>query len=921
MENNLLFLNGGGESGELVRACAWQETTVGDPATWPECIKTAISICLNSSLPCAVYLGDDFILINNDAYQAVTGDKHDWKIGKPRHEAWPEVWKQTKASFESVIALGRTVKSTDELFLLNRFGFVEQRYFNYSLSPIIDADGQAQGLFSSMQETTDAVLASRRAALIQQFKARSSQFSTLEAAFQEVLLPLANGPLDIPFSALYGFSADRPESLKFVAGDIPAENRELQAFLIEVTNTEVPLIFEYQDKRWYLVPLKQGEHGLHGIFAAGLNKQLFFDDVYRQFLENIGFLISTALSNALGFERNRQVSEQIKYQEDQFQNAIEVAGLATWDFDVITQTYSGNSRYYNWFGYPEGQPLNFGQVLSRIDPADHKRINYALQYVLDHKNGGSYGLEYTILNPEDGSARLVKTTGQALFNKNNEVIRFTGTLQDITSERQMLAVLEETNNRLEIALEAGRLGSYELEPGTGKMVYTAQFLANLGRNSDEAFNYQDLFRQILPEYHQLVHETIQTSIQDNQIYEVEYEVRWSDGSLHWIKAYGKPHYEAGKIKKMVGVIQDVTENITARKELERAYEQARLAREAAQIGTFDHDLIHRSMEWDERCRLMFGITHTRPLNMERDLIGGIHPEDRKRMKEIIRYTLDSEQSDGHYDVEYRTIGVEDAKTRWVRAKGRVFFNEFRIPVRFIGAILEITDQKENEIRKNDFISMVSHELKTPLTSLKAHVQILNRRAKLNHDQYSSAALDKVEVQIRKMSTMIHSFLSLDRLASGQIHLDKTSFVLNDLIQTQKEDMVVLSNHRLFFEPCPVVTVYADFEKLGQVLTNLISNAIKYSPQGGIIEIGCSSTGQEATVFVKDRGIGIAEADMKYLFDRFYRVEGKFAQQISGFGIGLYLSAEIIRLHEGKIWAESKRGEGSTFYFSIPLKAI
>ena len=308
--------------------------------------------------------------------------------------------------------------------------------------------------------------------------------------------------------------------------------------------------------------------------------------------------------------------------------------------------------------------------------------------------------------------------------------------------------------------------------------------------------------------------------------------------------------------------------------------------------------------------------------MERDLINGMHEDDRERMSDLINHTLNQEKSNGDYDAEYRTIGAEDGKTRWIRAKGKAFFNEYGVPLRFIGAVLDITAQKENEIRKNDFISMVSHELKTPLTSLKAHVQVLNRKARIHNDNHTSASLDKVELQIGKMSTMINSFLSVDRLESGQIHLEKSEFLLNDLILQQiEETRLIVSSHKLFFEPSVPVKIYADFEKLGQVLTNLISNAVKYSPQGGIITITCGFRAGQAFVSVSDTGIGISKRDIGHLFDRFYRVEGKYTKQISGFGIGLYLAAEIVRRHDGKIWVESEKGQGSTFYFSIPQSVV
>ena len=236
-------------------------------------------------------------------------------------------------------------------------------------------------------------------------------------------------------------------------------------------------------------------------------------------------------------------------------------------------------------------------------------------------------------------------------------------------------------------------------------------------------------------------------------------------------------------------------------------------------------------------------------------------------------------------------------------------------------MIDITEQKLDDIRKNDFIGMVSHELKTPLTSLKGYVQILGSKARKQEDAFMASALQKAEIQVNKMSSLINGFLNVSRLESGKIILDKQYFRVDEIIRDIIDDTLITStNHTITLHPCGPFSVYADQEKIEAVISNLLSNAIKYSPGSKNIEITCKLCGDAVQISVSDEGMGIRKEDMEKLFERYYRVEGKLTKDISGFGIGLYLSAEIIARHGGKIWVESEVGKGSVFHFSLPLTA-
>jgi PAS domain S-box-containing protein len=230
---------------------------------------------------------------------------------------------------------------------------------------------------------------------------------------------------------------------------------------------------------------------------------------------------------------------------------------------------------------------------------------------------------------------------------------------------------------------------------------------------------------------------------------------------------------------------------------------------------------------------------------------------------------------------------------------------------------DISEKKQEEARKNDFIAMVSHELKTPLTSMRAYVQLLLAKEKEAGDNFRISVLTRAGVQAKKMSAMINDFLSLARLEEGKISLKFEEFNLKQVIDETVLDAQFLStNHSIQVTGCDDIAVNADRDKIGQVLMNLLSNAIKYSPKGGDITIDCQRVEKGVKVSVTDHGIGISEKDQKKLFDRFYRVQNERVKTVSGFGIGLYLVSEILKYHDSKIEVESDEGKGSTFYFTL-----
>lgn len=389
--------------------------------------------------------------------------------------------------------------------------------------------------------------------------------------------------------------------------------------------------------------------------------------------------------------------------------------------------------------------------------------------------------------------------------------------------------------------------------------------------------------------------------------------------LRYFNLIYRPLIEDEVITGLLQSAVDVTQQVNARKDLEQAKDTLNLAISAAELGTFDLDLKEGTLSWNDRCRTLFGISHHNPVNYEKDFLGGLHPDDRERVIKVIDDVFDITVNNGDYDTEFRTVGVEDKKVRWIRAKGKAYFDENGQPVRFIGAALDISQEKTDELRKNDFIGMVSHELKTPLTTLSAVMQIASLKLKESEDKPLVSAIERGNVQVKRMTAMIRGFLDISRLESGKMVIEKYPFDINKLLHEVVDELKLIErSHEIKLINCNAVEVNADRDKISSVISNFMNNAAKYSPNGKSISVSCEKIKDEVIVSVSDGGIGISPQDIGQVFDRYYRAEAVHSQKIAGFGIGLYLSYEIIKQHNGRIWVDSEQGIGSTFHFALPL---
>jgi PAS domain S-box-containing protein len=281
-----------------------------------------------------------------------------------------------------------------------------------------------------------------------------------------------------------------------------------------------------------------------------------------------------------------------------------------------------------------------------------------------------------------------------------------------------------------------------------------------------------------------------------------------------------------------------------------------------------------------------------------------------------------------------------AVERWVRAlnSGKEYLTEFRLrfadgeyywhlaravpmmengkPALWVGTNTNIHQQKTNEYKKDEFLSMASHELKTPLTTIKAFFQLTKKE--IDGQSKMGGFIDKAERQLDRLGRLIEDLLDVSKINAGKMVYNKSQFEFNQMLSDVVEAMQeTTKDHQLGFHTNCTIDYQGDQHRIEQVVVNLINNAIKYSPGGKKVIVRCELDERNIIVSIQDFGIGIAEEHLKGLFDRFYRVDNSSAR-FQGLGLGLFISAEIVKRHGGSFWIESKPGEGSTFSFLLPL---
>ncbi len=374
-----------------------------------------------------------------------------------------------------------------------------------------------------------------------------------------------------------------------------------------------------------------------------------------------------------------------------------------------------------------------------------------------------------------------------------------------------------------------------------------------------------------------------------------------------------------KVTGILIILEDITDQVLERRKSEKDQHMLSMAIDAGELATFYYEPKNNLFSGNALLKSWFGLADKDQLDLSA-AISSIVEEDRQRVMAAITEAL-SEESDGNYFIEYRIAHAQSPNGRLVQARGKVFYDAKGKALSLNGTLRDITEQKAEEQRKNDFISIVSHELKTPLTSINAYLQLMQRQAFLTaNTSYQDITMKSLR-QVQNMKNLINGFLNISRFDSGRMMIEREVFDLKELFtELEDEFKLRINSHQIVADLTQSLSIAADPNKISQVVQNLVENAAKYSPIGTQITFGYLPTAnQDVEIFVSDQGMGIAEEDRDQIFERFYRAGKDKVGTISGFGIGLYLCREIVELHNGHITVESNSAGGTTFKVRLPAQ--
>ncbi len=617
--------------------------------------------------------------------------------------------------------------------------------------------------------------------------------------------------------------------------------------------------------------------------------------------------------------RQKEIGRLIQESEERFRMAVEATGLGTWDYQLLTGKLVWSTECRKIFDVPPDMEVDFDFFTEHIYPEDRPFAEAEIKKALDPKGEGIYDIQYRILRYSDKQIRWIKTTGKAIFNE-GQAERFTGAILDITKEKLQQQELIESVELFQTMAE--NVPAMIWMSGNDKFndYFNKTWLQFTGRSLEEESN-EGWLNNVHPDDRHICIDSYNESLRKQEGFYSEYRLRRHDGQYRWIADNSVPRYSLdGSFLGFISACIDIDDQKRFREKIEESELLFKTISNTSPAALWMTDenrnntfVSNTWLKWTGRS-FQEEITNS--------WLSAVHEEDKEK---LVNRFLENFAERKPFLSEFR-LPLPDGGIKWCLTEGKPYFDINGGFAGYAGSVTDITELKSLEQRKDDFIKMASHELKTPITSINGYVQLLlniyqeneGEALQLSRNTVKSS-LGTIAKQVAKLTRLISELLDLSKIESGRLELHCTRFDLTELVEEVVQDIRhTTTRHAIIVESSFDGKMTGDRDRIGQVLMNLLNNAIKYSPDADNIKVYLEGNRKTASVKIKDYGIGIDKKYFKKIFERFYRVEGKTEQTYPGFGIGLFIAGEIIQRHDGTIDVSSEKGKGSIFTINLPL---
>lgn len=606
---------------------------------------------------------------------------------------------------------------------------------------------------------------------------------------------------------------------------------------------------------------------------------------------------------------HKLAEEALKKSEEYYKTLMDNTPVMTW----ITQpdgycSYMSKS-WYDYSGQTSGTALGM-KWFEAVHPEDRDQCKTIFGHA--NKRQIPYHQEYRIRS-EDGMYRWYLDSGSPRFDEQGNFEGFVGSMVDIHERKIMEDRLRESEGRFRtLADNISQLAWMTDETGW-IFWYNKRWYDFTGTNLEEmqGWGWQKVHH---PNHVARVVAKFSQAIQNEEVWEDTFPLRSKQGDYRWFLSRAIPIRDGeGKILHWFGTNTDINDLRLTEDALKKSEEFSRTLIESTPDCVKALDLKGRLLSMNGQGQKMLGIEDFSEYRNKywMELWTGEFYD-----QAVKAYNTARTGGIGHFQGSLATV---QGTMKWWDVMVAPIYGAGGKVDRLVAVSRDITKLKSLEQQKDDFISIASHELKTPVTSLKAYAQILQKRFQKGEDTQAVTMLEKMDSQLNRLTNLITDLLDVTKIEQGKLQFVKEYFNFNDLVKDVVEEIQrTFPTHQIRLKLDTDVELYADRDRIGQVIINLLTNAIKYSPRADNVEVNTKEVDERLQLSVRDYGVGIAAHDLDRVFERFYRAEGSGFETYPGLGLGLFISAGIIHRHRGDVWVESQQGQGATFYFSLPL---